>query len=182
MCLLSVYLLIGIQFHSFQFMLRAQSLSHVQFFVAPRTVAYQAPLPMGFPRQEYWSGLPFSSPGDLPKPGIEPRSPASPALAGGFFSTVLSELRALVWGYNHMGDRAHSLNSHKSALQANKRPYDVVTSLIVKNTDSLISTGLSSPKSHLLKEGLSGCLTHLPLLCTHTLYNIPLPCWLIFSL
>ena len=93
-----------------------QSLSRVQFFVAPRTVAYQAPLPMGFPRQEYWSGLPFYSTGDLPKPGIEPRSPASPALAGGFFSTVLSELRALVWGYNHTGDRAHSLNSHKSAL------------------------------------------------------------------
>ena len=42
----------------------------------PRTVAYQAPLSMGFSRQEYWSGLPFSSPGDLPDPGIKPRSPA----------------------------------------------------------------------------------------------------------
>ena len=40
------------------------------------TVAYQAPLSMGFSRQEYWSGLPFPSPGDLPDPGIEPRSPA----------------------------------------------------------------------------------------------------------
>ena len=39
------------------------------------TVAYQAPLSMGFSRQEYWSGLPFPSPGDLPNPGIEPRSP-----------------------------------------------------------------------------------------------------------
>ena len=41
----------------------------------PRTLACQAPLPMGFPRQEYWSGLPFPSPGDLPDPGIESRSP-----------------------------------------------------------------------------------------------------------
>ena len=42
----------------------------------PWTVAHQAPLSMGFSRQEYWSGLPFPSPGDLPDPGIEPRSPA----------------------------------------------------------------------------------------------------------
>ena len=42
----------------------------------PWTVAHQAPLSMGFSRQEYWSGLPFPSPGDLPSPGIEPRSPA----------------------------------------------------------------------------------------------------------
>ena len=44
-------------------------------FVTPWTVAHQASLPMGFPRQEYWSGLPFPSPGDLPDPGIEPRYP-----------------------------------------------------------------------------------------------------------
>ena len=44
-------------------------------FVTPWTVAHQAPLSMGFSRQEYWSGLPFPSPGDLPDPGIEPRSP-----------------------------------------------------------------------------------------------------------
>ena len=43
---------------------------------------------MGFSGQEYWSGLPFPSPGDLPNPGIEPMSPASPALAGRFFTTV----------------------------------------------------------------------------------------------
>ena len=42
---------------------------------------------MGFSRQEYWSGLPFPSPGDLPDPGIEPTSLLSPALAGGFFTT-----------------------------------------------------------------------------------------------
>ena len=45
--------------------------SHVQLFVTPWTVAHQAPLSMGFSRQEYWSGLPFPPPGDLPHPGIE---------------------------------------------------------------------------------------------------------------
>jgi len=49
--------------------------SWVRLFVTPWTVAHQAPLSMGFSRQEYWSGLPFPSPGDLPDPGIEPRSP-----------------------------------------------------------------------------------------------------------
>ena len=51
-------------------------------------VARQAPLSIGFSRQEYWSGLPFPSPGDLPFPGIEPASLVSPVLAGGFFSMV----------------------------------------------------------------------------------------------
>ena len=53
-----------------------------RLFVAPWTVAHQASLSMRFSRQEYWSGLPFSSPGDLPNPGIEPVSLASPALTG----------------------------------------------------------------------------------------------------
>ena len=53
-----------------------KSLSRVRLFATLRTVAYQAPLSMGFSRQEYWSGLPFPSPGDLPHPGIKPRSPA----------------------------------------------------------------------------------------------------------
>ena len=61
----------------------AQLLSHVWLFVIPRTVARQAPLSMGFPRQEHWSGLPCPS-GNIPNPGIEP---ASPALAAGFFTT-----------------------------------------------------------------------------------------------
>ena len=52
-----------------------KSLSHVQLFATPWTAAYQAPLPKGFSRQEYWSGLPFPSPGDLPDPGVEARSP-----------------------------------------------------------------------------------------------------------
>ena len=51
------------------------SFSRIWLFVTPWTVAHQAPLSMGFSRQEYWSGLPFPSPGDLPDPGIKPRSP-----------------------------------------------------------------------------------------------------------
>ena len=57
-----------------------------------QTVAHQAPLSMEFSRQEYWSGLPFSVPGDLSLPGIEPEAPESPALAGKFFTRVASQV------------------------------------------------------------------------------------------
>ena len=56
--------------------MKVRSLSRVRLFETPWTIAHQAPPSMGFSRQEYWSGLPFPSPGDLPDPGIEPRSPA----------------------------------------------------------------------------------------------------------
>ena len=62
-------------------------LSQVQLFVTPWTVARQAPPSMGFHRQEYWSGQPLPSPGDLSNPGIEPISPASPPSAGRYFTT-----------------------------------------------------------------------------------------------
>ena len=55
---------------------KVKSLRCVRLFATPWTVAYQAPLSLGFSRQQYWSGLPFPSPGDLPNPGIKPRSPA----------------------------------------------------------------------------------------------------------
>ena len=64
-----------------------QSVSHVRFFVASWTVVHQAPLSMEFSRQEYWSGLPFPTPGKFPDPGIEPMSLMYPALAGRFFTT-----------------------------------------------------------------------------------------------
>ena len=60
---------------------KVKSLSSVRLFATPWTAAYQAPPSMGFSRQEYWSGLPFPSPGDLPNPGIEPRSPTLQAVA-----------------------------------------------------------------------------------------------------
>ena len=56
--------------------MKVKSLSHVQLFVIPWTVAHKTPLSMGFFRQEYWSGLPSPPPGDLPNPGIEPGFPA----------------------------------------------------------------------------------------------------------
>ena len=61
--------------------------SHAQLFATLWTIANQAPLSMGFSRQEYWSGLPCSPPGYLPNPGTKPASFMSPALAGGFFTT-----------------------------------------------------------------------------------------------
>ena len=69
------------------------TLSRVQFLAAPWTVACQDPLSMGFSRQEYWSGLPFPSPGVLPDPGIEPRSPALQA----------DSLPTELWGKPHCG-------------------------------------------------------------------------------
>ena len=69
---------------------KEKSLSRIRLFATPQTVAYQAPPYMGFSRQEYWSGLPFPSPGDLPDPGIEPGSPAlqADALPSEFLSRV----------------------------------------------------------------------------------------------
>ena len=62
------------------------SVAHLFDYATPWTVAHQAPLSMGFPRQEYWSRLPFPPPGDLPSPGTEPVSPVSLTLAGRLFT------------------------------------------------------------------------------------------------
>ena len=76
--------------------MHAQSLSRVQLFGTTWTLARQASLPMQFSRQEYWSGVPFPSPGGLPFSGLEPMPPASPALAGRFFTTApLGKLQEL---------------------------------------------------------------------------------------
>ena len=72
-------ILCGVQFASriyYRNGRKVKSLSRVRLFATPWTVAYQALLSKGFSRQEYWSGLPFPSPGDLLYPGIEPRFPA----------------------------------------------------------------------------------------------------------
>ena len=63
--------------------------SSVQLYVTLWTVAHQAPLSMEFPRQEYWGGMPYPPPGDLPNPGIEPASPTSPALQAGSLHTAI---------------------------------------------------------------------------------------------
>ena len=62
-------------FFIWQRKVKVKLLSHVWLFATPWTIAYQVPPSMGFSRQEYWGGLPFPSPGDLPNPGIEPGSP-----------------------------------------------------------------------------------------------------------
>ena len=66
--------------------MHAQLLSHVQLFVTTWTAAHQDPLLMEFPRQEYWSQLPFPPPVDLPNPGIKTASPCISCIAGGLFT------------------------------------------------------------------------------------------------
>ena len=81
--------------------------SHIQLLVTLWIVALQAPLSIGFSRQEYWNGLSFPPPGDLTDPGIKPTSLMSPALAGGFFTTSTT-WEALAWFYfctSHCEDR-----------------------------------------------------------------------------
>ena len=74
--------------------------SGVRLFVTPWTIACQAPLPMGFFRQEYWSGLPYPPPGDLPNLAIEPVSLKSPALADRFL-TASTAWEVQVYGAGH---------------------------------------------------------------------------------
>ena len=76
-------------------------------FTTPWTVARQAPLSMGFPRQEYWSGLPFPSPGDLPDPWTKPKSPT---VVGGFFTPELSG-KPTRWSKPEYLHEPHSKNS-----------------------------------------------------------------------
>ena len=84
-----IYFLLGNSYikHEFPMCCVLSRSSPVRHFATLWTVAHQAPLSMGFSRQEYWNGLPCPPPVDLPNPGIEPESLLSPALAGGFFTT-----------------------------------------------------------------------------------------------
>ena len=85
-----------------------KSLSRARLFVTPCTVAYQASLSMGFSRQDYWSGLPFPSPGYLPDPGIEPGSPALQADAlpfepsRSYYIVFLSYHASVLYALNHL--------------------------------------------------------------------------------
>ena len=87
-----------------------------QLFVILWTVARQAPLSMGFSRQEYWSGLPCPLPGDLPNPGIEPASLMSPALAGGFFTTIATWV-ALLIGYTPIQNKKSFKNDGQTITE-----------------------------------------------------------------
>ena len=85
----------------------------VWFFAAPWTVAHQAPLSVGFPRQEYWNGVPLPPPRDLRDPGIEPMSLLSPALTDGFFTTLshlashLNVLHLTIFAYIYLPPNSH---------------------------------------------------------------------------
>ena len=92
---------------------KVKLLSHVQIFVIPWTVAYQAPLSMGFSRQECWSGLPFPSLGDLPNPGIECGSPALQADA--LASEPPRKLKTP--DKNHLAEAQNSVNSWELILK-----------------------------------------------------------------
>ena len=110
---------------------RVKSLSRVQLFATPWTVAYQASPSMGFSRQEYWNRLPFLSPGDLPNPGIKPGSPALEADAltsepPGKPQEIKSTPPALDgWSLNHW--------------TAKKSLYVALLTLITRNLDVLLS-------------------------------------------
>ena len=78
---------------------KVKSISHVQLFVTPWTIAYQTPPSVGFSRQEHWSGLPFPSPGDLPNPGIKPGGGDSPCSHGPCGGLTL----ALMWPVENLG-------------------------------------------------------------------------------
>ena len=115
------------------------SCSHAQSFwlFCPQTVAVQAPLSMGFPRQEYWSGLLFSSPGDLPNPGIKS---VSPALAGGFFTTEPPGKPRELPGNNH--------HSHFSIIVLEKDILFKYKLYISLHLDSSMGSSLSHPLGH----------------------------------
>ena len=91
--LFSLLSLKQLQFVLFDLSAVLSRFSRVQLVATPWTVAHQAALSMEFPRQEYWSGLPFSSPGELPDPGIEPMSLMSPAFAEGLLTTSATSHR-----------------------------------------------------------------------------------------
>ena len=97
-----------------------KSLSRVRLFATLWTVAYQAPPSMGFSRQEYWSGLPFPSPGDLPDPGIEPWSPAlrADALTSEPQLTILFAEMAIV----KASSIVLTLGVHKEISKSFRRP------------------------------------------------------------
>ena len=136
-------------------MQKVKALSHVWLFVIPWTVVYQAPQSMEFSRQEYWSGLPFLSPGDLPNPGIEPGSSALQTL-----------------------DRSEPPAKPKNASQQWQNcTKKEITDLIIKKDSRYsflrqIDLLLSSRFLQFKKNLLSGFLGVMTTLFTVTLWNI----------
>ena len=107
--------------------------SHVQLFETPWTVACQAPLSREFSRQEYWIGLPFPSPGNLPNPDIEPASLASPALEGGVFTTAPP--KAVKWDSLNLKqcDYCYRIHMFSSHLKKKKQRSFIMTIQVKQN-------------------------------------------------
>ena len=107
--------------------MKCQSLSRVRLFMIPQIVAHQVPLSMGFSRQEYWSGLPFPPPGDLPDPRIEPRCPALQAdyllseLPGKCFIMILTTLSTMGFPGGTRGKEPAYQKTH--SIQVGKIPW-----------------------------------------------------------
>ena len=106
-------------------------LSHFQLFATPWTVACQTPLFMGFSRQEFWSGLPFPPPGDLPNPGIEPISPASPVLQ-------VNSLLQIQWGSPFLNKFSSVQSLSRVQLFATSWTSALQASLSITNSWSLL--------------------------------------------
>ena len=126
--------------------------SHVQLFAILWTAVHQAALSMEFSRQEYWSGLPFPIPGDLPNPGLEPMSLMSPALVGGFFTTNTT------WCFKPVIHHPSNSDSSVQSLchvQLFATPWTAAhwASLSITNSQSLLklmSIELVMPSNHLM--------------------------------
>ena len=128
--------------------------SQVWLFATPWTVVHKAPLSMGFPRQEYWSGLPLPLPADLPDPGIKPMSLAPPVLAAGFFTTEppekpLQSTMSIVWenyviipvnAEGAFGSIKHQLVITLSKLGIEKNLLNLISTIFNKSTANIKST------------------------------------------
>ena len=99
--------------------------SHVRLIQTLWTVTHQAPLSMGFSRQEYWSGLPCPPPGDFLDPGVKPTSLVSPTLAGGFFTTSATweALFTELWFSEHISNIQDFRHKHKFLFQSATRVF-----------------------------------------------------------
>ena len=136
-------------------------LSHAQLFATPWTGARQGPLSMEFSRQEYWSGLPFPSPGDLPNPGIKPMSLGAPVLAGRFFTTVPPGKPQAT---NPSGSRSFFSGSFKLHSPPHQRVCALLTGVFKFSIASYFSFGSLSKNHPILL-----CFLHLlPYICMYS--------------
>ena len=134
-----------------------RSLRHVRIFATPWAVAYKAPLSMEFSGQESWSGLPFPSPGDLPDPGVQPRSPA--LQAGALPSEPSPAIAPSAWRINTgcCHDRLRLPHRHQHKQQQQDFPGGRVVKILPCNAGNVHSASAQGAKSPRAVEPLSSC-------------------------